>query len=100
MALYRAKDYDAAIAALGKSASLHTWGDYSDRLYLAMALWQTGKQEEARRWEKEAIAWMEKKMPKDPRFLQLRSEAQQLKGQKPQPGKNDKAGRRVEPPSR
>ena len=47
-------------------------------LFLAMAHWQLGKNEEARKWYDLAIAWMEKNQTKDEELRRFREEAAKL----------------------
>jgi tetratricopeptide (TPR) repeat protein len=50
VAEYRAGDWPAAEQALHKSMALRAGGDADDWLFLAMAAWQRGKQERARKY--------------------------------------------------
>lgn len=81
VSLYRIGDWQAATEALTKSIELHSLplrGDPVDRLFLAMAQWQLGKQEEARRLYGEAVEWMEANKPKDPELRRFSEEAARL----------------------
>jgi serine/threonine protein kinase/Flp pilus assembly protein TadD len=78
VAHYRAGDYAAAITALGKSMELGDGGDSFDWFFLAMAHWQLGQKEEARKWNDKAVAWMEKNRPKDEELVRFRTEAESL----------------------
>ncbi|MGI6419922.1 MAG: protein kinase domain-containing protein [Thermoguttaceae bacterium] len=78
VAIYRTGDWQAAADALASSTGLHSWGDRADRLFLAMAQWQLGKHEEARRLHNEAVQWMETHKPKDPELRRFREEAARL----------------------
>ncbi len=60
VALYRAGDWKAAVAALGKSLELSKGGDAVDRLFLAMAHQKLGHPDEARKWYRRAVAWLER----------------------------------------
>jgi hypothetical protein len=69
-------------------------GDGAAWLYLAMATWQKGDQEQARKWYDEAVLWMEQadveqflRDPKrqDDEMRRLRAEAAQLLGVKEKP---------------
>ena len=60
VAHYRAGDWKAAVAALHKSVKLRQGGDAVDDLFLAMAHWQLGNREQARRAYEQAVQWLEK----------------------------------------
>jgi hypothetical protein len=51
-----------------------------DWFFLAIARWQLGYKDEARRWYDKTVAWMEKNRPQDKEFLQFRGEAAKLLG--------------------
>ena len=91
VARYRNGQWKEAITALEKSVELGKRGGASDWLFLAMAHWQVGNKEEARRWYDKAIEWMEKRKSKNEELLRFRAEAEELLGipAKP-PGKNGK----------
>jgi hypothetical protein len=58
VAQYRAKDWTAAVEALGKSDAL--LGDKVlgfNAFFLAMAHWQLGDRPKARAWYEKAVAW-------------------------------------------
>jgi hypothetical protein len=81
VAQYRAGDWKAAVAALEKSNAL--LGDEAlgfNTFFLAMAHWQLGAKEEARKWYDRAVAWMEKKEPKNEELRRFRAEAEKLMG--------------------
>jgi tetratricopeptide (TPR) repeat protein len=82
VALYRAGDWKAAIEALNKSMELRNGGDSSDWFFLALAHWQLGKQEEARKWYEKAVEWMEKNQPEDQELRRFRNEAEDALGMK------------------
>jgi uncharacterized protein HemY len=50
MAQYRAGQWQKAVTALEKAMALGKGGNSSDWLFLAMAHWQLGEKEAARRW--------------------------------------------------
>ena len=77
---YRTGEWDAAIEALEKSLESQPRADASGRLFLAMAYWQKGDKEQARRWYDKAVAWMEKNPAKNDDFARLRAEAAALLG--------------------
>ena len=56
VAHYRAGDWKAAVAALEKSEELRNGGDSFDWFFLAMAHWQLGEKDEARKWYDQAVA--------------------------------------------
>jgi hypothetical protein len=45
---------------------------------LAMANWQQGKKDEARKWYEKAVQWMEKNQPKDEELCRFQSEMEEL----------------------
>jgi tetratricopeptide (TPR) repeat protein len=80
VARYRAGAWQSAIDALEKSAELRSGGDAWDWLFLAMAHWQVGEKQEARKWYDEAVSWMEENKPKDEELLRFRKEGAELLG--------------------
>jgi tetratricopeptide (TPR) repeat protein len=85
VAQYRAGKWQAAIDALGKSMELRAGGDAADWFFLAMAHWQLGHQDDARRWYGQAVEWMEKnkerldtKQPMNRELRRFRTEADKL----------------------
>jgi tetratricopeptide (TPR) repeat protein len=80
IAHYRCADWQASIAALGESMKLQDGGDSRDWFFLAMAHWELGDKEHARRWYDKAVAWMEKNQPKYTEFRRYRAEAGELLG--------------------
>jgi WD40 repeat protein/serine/threonine protein kinase/tetratricopeptide (TPR) repeat protein len=75
---YRAGDWKAAIEALNKSMELRKGGDNFDWFFLAMANWQLGKKDEARKWYDKAVEWTDKNQPKNEELRQFRDEAEKL----------------------
>jgi tetratricopeptide (TPR) repeat protein len=75
---YRAGDWKATVAALDKSGELRKGGDSFDWFFLAMAHWQLGEKEEARKWYDRAVAWMDKNNPSDEELRRFREEAAKL----------------------
>jgi serine/threonine protein kinase/tetratricopeptide (TPR) repeat protein len=63
VAHYRAGDWKAAQAALVKGAALRRGGNSFDWFFLAMARWQLGKKDEAARWYRLALRWMDEHKP-------------------------------------
>jgi tetratricopeptide (TPR) repeat protein len=95
VACYRAGEYKNAVAALEKSEELTPGRSLgSNALFLAMAYWRLGQQEQARRWYGRAVGWMEKNKSSDPELLKYRNEAAKLLGipATNPPGKNDGKG--------
>ncbi len=80
VAHYRAGEWKAGIAALKKSMDLRKGGDSFDWFFLAMAHWQLGDKEQARKWYVQAVQWMEKNKPKDEELGRFRAEAAALLG--------------------
>ncbi len=75
-ALYRAGEWDASINAIGEMNppnGLNSWTWF----ILAMAHWQRGEREMARRWYDKAIEWM-KNEPRDEDLREIRAEASRL----------------------
>lgn len=80
VALFRAGDWEAAIAELKKSMELRKGGDAADWFFLAMAHWQLGEKDEARKWYDKAVPWMEKNNAKNEELRRFRAEAKELLG--------------------
>jgi tetratricopeptide (TPR) repeat protein/serine/threonine protein kinase len=79
VAQYRAGDWNAAIAALAKSNDLLKGNHLSfNGFFLAMAQWQLGNKDEARKWYDQAVEWMEKNKPEDEELRRFRAEAESL----------------------
>ncbi|MHC4971515.1 MAG: tetratricopeptide repeat protein [Planctomycetota bacterium] len=78
VAQYRARDWKAALAALQESMRLLSGGDGYDWFFVAMAVWESGRKEEARRWYDRAVAWMKEHNPEDPELRRFRAEAKDL----------------------
>jgi WD40 repeat protein/tRNA A-37 threonylcarbamoyl transferase component Bud32 len=87
---YRAGDWKAAVEALEKSMRLRRGGDSSDWFFLAMASWQRGVKDEARKQYDQAVQWMETNRPDDDELRRFRAEAAELLGLKVQPPGNAK----------
>jgi hypothetical protein len=60
--------------------SLRHGGDSTDWFFLAMAHWQVGEKEEARRWYDKAVRWTKTNYPDDRQLRQFGAEAAQLLG--------------------
>jgi tetratricopeptide (TPR) repeat protein len=103
---YRAAAWKPATEALDRSMALHSGGDASDWLILAMARWQLGERKSARDWYDKAVAWIEKNKPKDEQLLRLRDEATGLLARStdhldcgPARGPQPAGGRRLDTPA-
>jgi eukaryotic-like serine/threonine-protein kinase len=71
VAQYRAGDGKAALGSLQRSMHLRQGGDSFTWFFLAMAHWQLGEQQEARRWYGRAVRWLEENeraLAKDPSY--------------------------------
>src|SRR5262249_49739842 len=54
---YRVGDWKASRESLTRSIELRKGGDAYDAYFLAMALWQLGEKDEARKWLEKADRW-------------------------------------------
>ena len=72
--------WPVAIAALEKSTELRHRREPIGWLFLAMAHWQLGEKEEARRWYDKAVEWIEKDKPNDKELRRFCAEAKELLG--------------------
>jgi tetratricopeptide (TPR) repeat protein len=80
-ALYRTGAWKDSIEAFHKSMALQEdprGGDSGQWFGLAVAHWQLGNKEEARKWHDQAVQWMEKNGPQDASFRGFRAEAEKL----------------------
>jgi serine/threonine protein kinase/Flp pilus assembly protein TadD len=80
VAYYRLGDWKGSISALEKSMELRKGGDCFDWFFLAMAHWQLGDKEQARKWYDQAVKWMEKNKTQDEELSRFRAEAAKLMG--------------------
>jgi tetratricopeptide (TPR) repeat protein len=81
VAHYRIGDWKAAIEALKKSDELLPGQHFSfDAFFLAMAHWQVGDKDEARKWYDQAALWMDKNQPANEELRRFRAEAEELMG--------------------
>jgi tetratricopeptide (TPR) repeat protein len=80
VARYRSGDWTSAIQALEKSMRLRSGGIAYDWFFMAMAHWQLGQKDEAHKWYRQAVDWMENNAPKHERLVVFRAEAAQLLG--------------------
>jgi tetratricopeptide (TPR) repeat protein len=91
IAHYRAGAWKAAIDALKKSDELLKGDLFSfNAFFLAMAHWQLGAKDEARKSYEQAVQWMEKNKPEDEELHRFRAEAAELLGITPPPPTADK----------
>ena len=68
-ARYRTGAWKESIAALEKSIELRAdGGDSFQWFFLAMAHWQVGNKEQARKWYGRAVEWADKNQPADASF--------------------------------
>jgi tetratricopeptide (TPR) repeat protein len=82
VALYRAGNWKEAVAALEKSLPMNKVRASDDGFFLAMAHWQLGDHDQARKYYALAVVWMEKNEPKDDALVRFRAEAEELLGTK------------------
>jgi serine/threonine protein kinase/tetratricopeptide (TPR) repeat protein len=82
VAQYRAGQWKEARAALEKADHLANRGDYFHRFFLAMAQWQLGNKEEARKSYDQAVQWMDKNLAQNEELRRFRAEAEELLGVK------------------
>jgi tetratricopeptide (TPR) repeat protein len=80
VAQYRAGDWQGAIESLSKSLELQKANEGYDWFFLAMAHWQLGHKDEARKWYSQAVEWMDKKKSKNEELDRFRAEAAKLLG--------------------
>jgi tetratricopeptide (TPR) repeat protein len=81
LAEYRVGHWTESIAANERSMALRNGGDGGDWFFLAMAHWQKGEKDEARKWFDKAVAWTKEKGPKNAELRQFWTEAAELLGQ-------------------
>jgi tetratricopeptide (TPR) repeat protein len=81
LARYRTGAWKDSIAALEKSIELREDGGNSFQwFFLAMAHWQVGNKEQARKWYDRAAEWADKNRPADAQLRRFQSEAAELLG--------------------
>jgi tetratricopeptide (TPR) repeat protein/serine/threonine protein kinase len=80
VARYRAAQWQPAIDALKKSIELEGEGDAVHCFFLAMAQWQLGERDAARKYYDQAVAWIEKNAVEHPMLVRFRAEADKLLG--------------------
>ena len=86
LAEYRMGLWAESIAASDRAIGLSTEVDASNWFFLAMARWQLGEKDQARKWFDKAVAWTKEKDPKNAELLQFWMEAAELLSQ---PGPNE-----------
>jgi tetratricopeptide (TPR) repeat protein/tRNA A-37 threonylcarbamoyl transferase component Bud32 len=86
---YRAGSWNETLSVLQKCRELDASGD-SAGWFAAMAAWQLGNKDEARKWYEQAVQWMDRNQPHDADLRRLRAEAAALLGVKEQPAATDK----------
>jgi tetratricopeptide (TPR) repeat protein len=89
-ARYRVGDWNGCIKALDKRIKLNNGGDAYSWFFLAMARWQLGEKELARKSFERAVQWMDKNAPQNEELRRFRAEAEELLGVKRQEPKNKK----------
>ena len=57
---------------------LRKGGDSFDWFFLAMAHWQLGETDKARKWFDQAVGWMDKNQPRNAELRRFRAEAAEL----------------------
>jgi hypothetical protein len=85
IAYFRARDWKAAIHALGQATELSEGGTSFDHFFLAMAWWQQGDKEQARHWYWRGSAWMEDHDPDHETLVRFREEATAMLDSRPIP---------------
>jgi hypothetical protein len=85
IAYFRARDWKAAIHALGQAMELGCGGTGFDHFFLAMAWWQQGDKEQAHHWYWRGNAWMEEHNPDHETLVRFREEATAMLDSRPIP---------------
>src|SRR5262249_12293251 len=80
VAEYRSGHWAESIAASERSMELTKGGNAADRFFLAMAHWQKGEKDEARKWFDKAVARTNEEEPKNAELHQFWTEAAELLG--------------------
>jgi tetratricopeptide (TPR) repeat protein len=75
---YRAGDWQATVTTLDKAQAVGTGGNSFTWFFLAMAHWQLGHKDEARKWYDQAVEWMDKNQPENEELHRFRAEAAEL----------------------
>ncbi len=95
LAEYRSGHWDESLAASEQSMKLRKGMYAYDWFFQAMARWQKGDKDEARKWFDKAVAWTKQKEPKNVELRQFWAEAAELLGQ---PGPDSPAAPAAEKP--
>src|SRR5262249_17893279 len=85
LAEFRSGHWKESVAASEESMALRKGPDASDWFLQALARWQNGEKDEARRWVDKAVGWTREQAPRNAELRQLWTEAAELLGQ-PGPG--------------
>jgi tetratricopeptide (TPR) repeat protein len=80
VALYRDGQFEEAAESLRKADEMITGGDREHRMFYAMALWQLGREEEARGRYAQGVAWIQAVKASSPQQKRFREEAETLMG--------------------
>jgi serine/threonine-protein kinase len=80
LAEYRSGHWAESIAAGERAMALQNGGGALDWFLLAMAFWQKGEKDEARKWFDKAVPWTKEKDPKNAELRQFWIEAAELLG--------------------
>lgn len=80
VAQYRAGDWPGAVEALQKADAMTEVGDRCHRMFYAMAHWQLGDNEKARKLYAEGAAWIAEHRKDNEEQRRFRTEAEQLMG--------------------
>jgi tetratricopeptide (TPR) repeat protein len=91
VAAFRLRDWKTAADSFRKSNNING-GTGIDCFFLAMTRWHEGKQDEARQWFDQAVAWIQRTKSVDPEVGRFHIEAAALLGLPgpcPQPGSGD-----------
>ena len=80
LAEYRCGHWLESIAASERSLTLRSGGNANDWFFLAMAHWQKGDKDEARKWFDKAVAWTKEKAPEDADSRRFWEEVAELLG--------------------
>jgi WD40 repeat protein/tetratricopeptide (TPR) repeat protein len=76
VAHYKAGQYQEAITALEKSFSLQNGDEVYGRLFLALAHDKLGHPEQAQKYFRQAVEWMDRNRPENEELLRFRAEAE------------------------
>ena len=95
LAEYRSGHWAESLAASERSMELRKGGDAYNWFFQAMARWQKGDKDEARKWFDKAVVWTKANDPKNVELRQFWTEAAELLGQ---PGPTSPAAPAAEKP--